>query len=107
MCDCIGKITFNHDPVNRPDHYVIGGIDTYDFIKAKNLSYEEGNIVKYVVRSRHKGKPCEDLRKAEWYLCKIIKTATGQRLEDLMEVSKLLEQLITEAEKLTKEAENE
>ena len=71
----VGKITFSHDPVEFPAHYLKGGIDTFDFIKAKGLTYEEGNIVKYVVRSRHKGNRLEDLKKASWYLRKLIEEA--------------------------------
>jgi len=84
-CNCItvGKITLpsqgitysSHDPINFPEHYTQGGVDTFDFIKAKGLTYEEGNVVKYVVRSRHKGKRLEDLKKAKWYLEKAIKEA--------------------------------
>ena len=54
------------DPVNHPPHYTQGGIDTFDFIKAKELTYAEGNVVKYVVRARHKGNQLEDLQKAKW-----------------------------------------
>ena len=78
MCDCcntIGKIVPLSDPVGFPLHYLKGGVDTYDFIKAKGLTYEEGNVVKYIVRSRHKGKRLEDLRKASWYLKKLIEEA--------------------------------
>lgn len=81
--DVVGKITFNPndyripDPINFPKHYTQGGIDTFDFIKAKTLNYEEGNIIKYVVRSRHKGKRLEDLKKADWYLKKLIEEAEG------------------------------
>ena len=75
-CLVVGKITpLSHDPVKFPAHYLEGGIDTFDFIKAKGLTYEEGNIVKYVVRSRHKGNRLEDLQKAKWYLEKVIMEA--------------------------------
>lgn len=61
-----------NDIVNKPPHYLIGGIDTYDFIRAKGLSYPAGQIIKYIVRHEHKGKSMEDLKKAEWYLKKLI-----------------------------------
>ena len=60
------------DIVNHPPHYKTGGIDTYDFIAAKGLGYEAGNIVKYIARHEHKGMPLQDLKKAEWYLKKLI-----------------------------------
>lgn len=56
------------DPVNHPDHYKVGGIETIDFIEAKQLNYHLGNVVKYVTRANYKGKRLEDLQKALWYL---------------------------------------
>ncbi len=61
------------DNVNSPSHYTVGGIETYDFIKAKCLSYELGNVVKYVTRAGYKGNRLEDLQKARWYLDAAIK----------------------------------
>ena len=56
------------DPVNHPEHYKVGGIETIDFIEAKKLGYNLGNVVKYITRSDHKGNRLQDLRKAQWYL---------------------------------------
>lgn len=58
----------NGDPVDRPDHYTIGGIETVDFIVAKELNYLLGNVVKYVSRAPYKGRMLEDLKKAARYL---------------------------------------
>ena len=63
------------DAVNHPAHYKIGGIETIDFIEAKNLGYNLGNVVKYITRADHKGNKLEDLRKAQWYLTRAIETA--------------------------------
>ena len=60
------------DPVNRPPHYTTGGIETIDFIEAKKLGYNLGNVVKYITRADHKGNKLEDLRKAQWYLSREI-----------------------------------
>jgi hypothetical protein len=60
------------DNVNSPTHYTTGGIETIDFIEAKSLNYNLGNVVKYVSRSDYKGKKLEDLKKARWYLCREI-----------------------------------
>jgi hypothetical protein len=60
------------DPVNHPDHYTVGGIETIDFIEAK-LSPEEfagycrGNMLKYIARAGHKDDAGQDMRKALWY----------------------------------------
>jgi hypothetical protein len=56
------------DPVNHPAHYKYGGIETIDFIEAKELGYNLGNVVKYITRSDHKGNRKQDLEKAAWYL---------------------------------------
>jgi hypothetical protein len=62
------------DPVNHPTHYTTGGIETIDFIEAKKLGYNLGNVVKYITRSGLKGNQLEDLRKAQWYLSREIAT---------------------------------
>ena len=56
------------DNVNHPAHYKVGGIETIDFIEAKSLNYNLGNVVKYLTRADHKGNKLEDLKKAQWYL---------------------------------------
>lgn len=61
-----------HDPVNHPEHYKVGGIETIDFIEAKSLSYNLGNVVKYITRADHKGNKLQDLQKAQWYLSREI-----------------------------------
>ena len=62
-----------HDMVNSPAHYKVGGIETIDFIEAKNLGYHLGNAVKYISRADHKGARIQDLEKAKWYLDREIK----------------------------------
>jgi transposase len=58
------------DPVNSPPHYTNGGIETIDYIEAKDLNYRLGNVVKYVSRAGKKidSDPLKDLLKAQWYL---------------------------------------
>lgn len=60
--------THHTDMVNNPPHYTAGGIETIDFIEAKSLGYNLGNVVKYITRADHKGDKHEDLCKARWYL---------------------------------------
>lgn len=60
------------DNVNHPQHYLSGGIETIDFIRAKLTpeefeGYCKGNILKYVARATLKG-GIEDLRKAGKYI---------------------------------------
>lgn len=66
------------DVVNHPSHYTRGGIECIDAIEASMTSkqfcgYLKGNIIKYLWRYELKEKPVEDLKKADWYLKKLIK----------------------------------
>lgn len=61
------------DEVNQPAHYTSGGIETIDFIEAKQLGYNLGNVVKYISRAGKKGNRLQDLQKAQWYLAREIK----------------------------------
>ena len=63
------------DIINNPSHYVTGGIETIDFIEAKVLGFNLGNVVKYISRADHKGKRIEDLEKARFYLDREIQSA--------------------------------
>ena len=59
-----------HDSVNHPSYYCDGGIETIDFIEAKNLGYHLASAVKYISRAGKKNPDTEieDLRKAAWYI---------------------------------------
>jgi hypothetical protein len=67
-----------HDPVNSPKHYADndGGIECIEAIEA-SMSMEEfkgflkGNVQKYVWRYAQKN-GAEDLKKAKWYLERLI-----------------------------------
>lgn len=60
------------DEINQPAHYTDGGIETIDFIEAKKLGYNLGNVVKYISRAGKKGNRLQDLQKAQWYLAREI-----------------------------------
>lgn len=67
-----------NDAVDRPSHYLSDtGIEVIDAIEAWGLGFHEGNVVKYVARSRHKGRRSEDLQKARWYLNRLIARIEG------------------------------
>ena len=65
------------DMVNEPPHYKVGGIEAIDYIQAK-LTLEQfegyciGNALKYISRANHKKDATEDLRKAIWYLNRLV-----------------------------------
>lgn len=56
------------DPINSPKHYTQGKIEPIDAIEDWGLNFRLANVVKYVARAEHKGKPLEDLKKARYYL---------------------------------------
>jgi hypothetical protein len=76
-----------HDPVSRPKHYsdTDGGIECIEAIEA-SMSMEEfkgflkGNVQKYVWRYAQKN-GAEDLKKAKWYLERLI---TLREMEEAM-----------------------
>jgi len=65
------------DPVESPSHYSSDKIECVDYLK-DNMPFEayigglEWNVKKYLHRWRRKGKPVEDLKKARWYLDRLI-----------------------------------
>ena len=66
------------DVVNNPDHYNTGNIECIEAIEESMSSeafkgYLKGNCMKYLWRYDYKGKPIEDLEKAQWYLAKLLK----------------------------------
>jgi hypothetical protein len=65
------------DEVSKPQHYNFGKYETIDVIvdtlgEFDAINYCHGNVLKYVVRARHKGKPIQDCEKAVWYLNKMV-----------------------------------
>lgn len=60
----------------QSDHYGDGsGTEPIDLIDDMDLGFYEGNIIKYVARWRAKS-GVDDLRKAQWYLQRLIGHAT-------------------------------
>lgn len=62
--------------VDHPAHYTSGNIETIDHIRdmltAEGFEgYLVGNVLKYLARYRLKG-GVEDLRKASWYLARLV-----------------------------------
>jgi len=68
------------DMVNSPPHYNKAGIECIDAIAAATGDgyehYLQGNIMKYLWRYRYKN-GTEDLKKAQWYLTKLIEEVEG------------------------------
>ncbi len=60
------------EAVDHPPHYN-HGIEVIDFIDSWDFNFTVGNIIKYVSRHKYKKDPLEDLKKAKWYLDRLIK----------------------------------
>jgi len=54
--------------INHPHHYNNGKIEVIDAIEDWGLGFNDGNVIKYVSRHKHKSNPLEDLEKAKWYI---------------------------------------
>ena len=80
-----------NDSIN-PNHYVFGGIETIEYLKAK-LTPEEyrgflkGNVLKYVSREAEKN-GLEDLKKDKWYLDKLIEFENDRKLSPKIKMTK-------------------
>jgi hypothetical protein len=78
------------DPVNHPKHYTQGGIECIDALASAtaNLVGVEAictaNAIKYLWRWKEKG-GVEDLRKAMWYINKLIELQTKPDLSKFFE----------------------
>lgn len=70
------KTNNNFDPINKPKHYTNSNYETINII-ADKLTPEQyegfliGNVLKYTTRYQEKN-GVEDLRKANWYLTRLI-----------------------------------
>tara|TARA_Y100001963_G_scaffold111580_1_gene154379 strand:- start:527 stop:997 length:471 start_codon:yes stop_codon:yes gene_type:complete len=69
------------DNVNSPSHYNSGAVECIDAIEAmlspeEYIGYLRGNSLKYRWRFRYKGKPVEDIKKANWYEERLLKFMT-------------------------------
>jgi hypothetical protein len=65
------------DNVNHPKHYTQGKIEVIDFILDQKMPYLESNVLKYICRHRYKN-GLEDLKKAQWYINKLIEVTENE-----------------------------
>lgn len=71
------------DTINHPAHYTAGGIECIDGIEAATTGLEggaaycTGAAIKYLWRWSRKG-GVEDLRKARWYIDRLIEHKVGK-----------------------------
>ena len=73
------------DMVNHPPHYNQGDIECIDAIEAATglnfKFYLQGNVMKYLWRFNYKDESIKDLKKAQWYLERLIKEVTLEEYE--------------------------
>lgn len=69
----------SEDMVNHPSHYTHGGVECIDAITSALSSYEDsvdswlvGQVIKYLWRAPLKGKYEEDIKKAQFYLNRLV-----------------------------------
>jgi hypothetical protein len=65
-------ISSEYDPIEKPEGYNQGKIEVIDFLEDKALDFRLSNVIKYVCREAFKN-GLEDLKKARWYLDRVIK----------------------------------
>ena len=70
------RMESKQDNIN-PDHYKVGGIETIEYMKAKASPDEfHGHLrltaLKYLSRYGHKDNTLQELKKAKWYLDRLI-----------------------------------
>ena len=63
--------------VDHPSHYTHGGMECIEAMQAAFgteavCHFCQCNAFKYLWRAEHKGKPVEDMEKAQWYINKWI-----------------------------------
>lgn len=74
------------DPVNKASHYNDGDIECIDALEASMTPIEyagflKGQFLKYIWRYRLKGNPVEDLKKARYYLDRLIRIIEKEAIE--------------------------
>lgn len=85
------RIECTPDTVEHPSHYTSGGIECIDAMKAMLVGYEQakiatrfywhflsGQVLKYLWRWPLKERPLQDLKKARWYLDRLIEDIAKQ-----------------------------
>ena len=69
--DCKQKYSYEQS-VNHPSHYNKTSLEVIDAIDIWGLDFSEGNVVKYLLRAKHKNNAREDLEKALWYVQRLL-----------------------------------
>lgn len=89
-CNCRGDITKmfemggtqENDDVERPSHYNTGAVECIEGLEAclsaeEYQGYLRGNAMKYLWRCSYKGSMVKDLKKATWYIERLVEKLGG------------------------------
>jgi hypothetical protein len=74
MIKALAKLENQKEMVNHPKHYNIGNLEAITVIEDQGMGeiFCASNIIKYIMRYKHKGTPLEDLKKIKWYTERLI-----------------------------------
>lgn len=76
------------DVVNHPSHYTAGKVECIDALESATIGLEgieavcTANAIKYLWRWKHKN-GVQDLKKAKWYIDRLIQIKENQESENL------------------------
>ena len=76
------------DLVNHPEHYETGKFECIDVMEealGKDVvkGFCLGNAFKYLYRCKHKGKELEDIKKAIWYLNRLVEGEQDEKEKEI------------------------
>lgn len=71
-----------NDPVEHPAHYTSYPHEVIEL--TEHLGFCLGNAVKYILRAPFKGNELQDLKKARWYIERIVESGNGFASEILI-----------------------
>lgn len=71
--ECKDKYEYTYvQTVDHPTHYNKTGLEVINAIEAWDLDFSEGNVIKYLIRAKHKKNAKEDLEKTLWYVQRLL-----------------------------------
>jgi len=67
----------SNDKINHPSHYSDSKIESIDVIEDWGLGFHDGNVIKYIKRQGKKEDRVIAIKKATWYLLRLLYVLTG------------------------------
>ena len=74
MMKALERLESQKEMINHPKHYNAGELEAITVIEDQGLgeAFCTANVIKYIMRYKHKGTPLEDLKKIKWYTERLI-----------------------------------